>query len=119
MNVNRMVEEVGSVVDCPVELDVYSGRQQRYITYTYEDERPDMQGDNRALADTAYIQIHYFVPREYDYMADKHKIRDYLEQSGFKVTSIRSWMENKVTGFQNTRHILFETNYTEMRRKQG
>ena len=82
MNVNRIVEALSSVAGCPVELDVYSGRQQRYITYTYEDERPEMQGDNRTLADTAYIQIHYFVPREYDYMADKHKIRDYLEQSG-------------------------------------
>ena len=119
MNVNRIVEGLGSVIGCPVEPDVYSGQQKRYITYTYEDERPNMQGDNRTLADTAYIQINYFVPREYNYMADKHKIRDYLEQNGFKVTSIRSWMEDEATGFPNIRHLLFETNYTEPRRKQG
>lgn len=119
MNVNRVIEGLGSIAGCPVEPDIYSGSMRRYITYTYEDERPNMQGDNLTLADTAYIQIHYFTPREYGYMADKHKIRDYLEKNSFKVTSIRCWMEDKTTSFPNIRHLLFETNYTETRRKQG
>lgn len=118
MNLNHVIERLASVAGCPVSPDVYSGREERYITYTYEDERPDLQGDNLTLSDTAYIQVNYFVPKEYDYMADKHKIRDYLEKNGFKVTSIRSWVEGKITGHPDIRHISFETNYTETRRKK-
>ncbi len=118
MNVNDIIERLAYVVNCPVSPDVYSGNENRYITYTYEDERPDMHGDNHVLTDTAYIQVNYFVPRTYNYMADKHKIRDYLEQNGFRVTSIRSWMENDITGYPNIRRLLFETNYTETRRKK-
>ncbi|MEZ3426327.1 MAG: hypothetical protein K1W13_02835 [Lachnospiraceae bacterium] len=118
MNVSHVIEKLTGVAGCPISPDVYSGNEARYITYTYEDERPDLQGDNLTLSDTAYIQVNYFVPKEYNYMADKHKIRDYLEENGFKVTSIRSWVENDITGYPNIRRLLFETNYTETRRKK-
>lgn len=118
MDINAKIMGLGAadVANCPVEQDVYSGKANRYITFTYEDERPDARGDNRVLSDTAYVQISYYVDKTYNYMADKHKIRNYLEAQGFQVTSIRSWMERAETGYPNIRHILFETNYTEIRR---
>lgn len=117
MNVNPKILGLGDVVNCPVEPDVYSGSEDRYITFTYEDERPATHADNKSIADEAYIQISYFVPKKYDYMDDKHKIRDYLEEQGFKVTSMGCWIEDALTGYQKIRHLVFETNYTETRRK--
>lgn len=116
MNVNEKMIGLRNVVNCPVEPDSYSGNEERYITFTYEDERPDTHADNMVVTDVAYIQVSYFTPKKYDYMEDKHKIRDYLESNGFKVTSIRCWVEDATTGYQHIRHILFETNYTEIRR---
>ena len=118
MDINQKITGLGAstLINCPVEQDVYTGKETKYITFTYEDERPKLRGNNQVLGDTAYIQISYFVPKDYNYMTDKHKIRNYLEAKGFQVTSIRCWMENAVTGFQNVRHILFEANYTELRR---
>lgn len=118
MNVNEKIQKLKDVVDCDVEPDIYSGSKDRYITYTYEDERPALRGNNRTLADTAYLQISYFVPKEYDYIRDKHKIRDYLEKEGFLVTSIRGWVEDAHTGYQKIRHITFEVNYTEQRMEE-
>lgn len=117
MNINEKMKELEAVVGCDVEQDIYSGNGERYITFTYEDERPELCGDNRPLADTVYVQISYYCPKGYSYMADKHKIRDYLEKQGFKVTNIRCWLENELTGYQNIRHLIFETTYTQTRRK--
>ena len=118
MNISGLLDEIGEVVGCEIEQDIYTGNAERYATYTYEDERTDLIADNQTKADTAYIQVSYFFPLDYQYMEDKHKIRDYLESNGFKVTSIRCWVEDATTGYQHIRHLLFETNYTETRRKK-
>ncbi len=117
MNVNEKILGLQDVVNCPVEPDEYSGSKERYITFTYEDERPDVYADDKVITDEAYLQVAYFTPKSYDYMDDKHKIRDYLESQGFKVTTIRSWIEDALTGYQKIRHTVFEIYYTETRRK--
>lgn len=116
MNVNEKLQKLEMVANCDVEPDEYGGNQNRYITYTYEDERPTTYGDNKPLEDTAYLQVSFFTPKSYNYMEDKHKIRNYLEEQGFKVTSIRSWVEDARTGYEKIRHTVFEVNYTESRR---
>ena len=118
MDINQKITELSGIVDCPVSQDIYEGEKNRYITFSYEDERPVMYGDNKPKEDIAYLQISYYVPVTYSYMKDKHKIRDFLENSGFKVTSIRCWTEDALTGYQKVRHLLFEVNYTENRRKE-
>ncbi len=118
MDLSNKITGLSEVIKCPVGQDIYRGSEKRYITFTYEDELPVLNGNNTPVADTAYIQVSYYVPKDYKYMDDKHKIRDYLEEQGFKVTSIRCWMEDARTGYQNIRHLLFETNYTETRRKK-
>lgn len=117
MNVNEKILGLKEIADCPVVPDVYDGTEDRYITFTYEDERPDTRADNGVEADVSYIQIAYFVPKTYDYMNDKHRIRDYLEANGFQVTSIRSWIDADIIKEQYIRHVAFETSYLESRRK--
>lgn len=116
MNINSRITGLEEVTGCPVEADIYTGTADRYITFTWEDERPASHGDNRAVADTAYLQISYFCPSDYDYFADKHTIRDYLESWGCKV-SMRSWLEDDVIRQgSRIRRVLFEAIYTETRK---
>ena len=118
MNLNEKMVELGRKVGCEVEEGIFSQKgESRYIVFVYEDERPDTRADNGVAADIAYLQISYYTPKEYDYMNDKHIMRDYLEEQGFSVTSIRSWIEDAITGYQRIRHTVFEVNYLESRRK--
>lgn len=117
MDINSKIDGLGVIVNCEVEQDEYSGEGERYITFTYEDERSRLQADNTTKADIVYLQISYFCPKDYAYMEDKHKIRDYLEKQGFKGIVIRSWLEEAIKGVKKIRRVLFETNYTETRRK--
>lgn len=118
MDLNEIIAGIGEEVGCEVEENVYTGDGKRYATFTYEDERPEIAGDNLPVADTAYIQISYFAPKDYSYKADKRKIRDYLERNGFIVTAMRSWVESAVSGYQDTRRVLFETQITQKREQE-
>lgn len=100
----------------PVEEGKYLGDEDRYIVYVYEDEKPVYFGDDNVLADTAYIQLSFYCPKNHDYKPDKKKIRDYLEHNGFHVTSIQAWIDDKaITGTDDVRHVVFSINYTQER----
>lgn len=115
MNLNEKILGLEAVTGYPVEPDLYEGNGDKYISFTYEDERPVLNADNRPVADIAYLQINFFCPKNFNYFADKKKIRDYLESQKFKVT-IRSWLEDAMTGDEKIRRVLFEVNYTESRK---
>jgi hypothetical protein len=92
MNVNPIIlglNTVQSLANIPIEEDEYSGKEKTWITFTYEDERGTERGDNKVLADTAYIQVNFFTPRDYNYKSDKEDIKTYLEEVGI-VTSVTS-----------------------------
>lgn len=115
MNLNEKIMGLEEVTGYPVEQDLYEGNADKYITFTYEDERPVMNGDNRPVADVAYLQISFFCPKNFNYFEAKRKIRDYLESQKFKVT-IRTWLEEVMNGDEKIRRVLFEVNYTENRK---
>lgn len=92
MNVNPIIlglNTVQSLANIPIEEDEYSGKEKTWITFTYEDERGTERGDDKVLADTAYIQVNFFTPRDYNYKSDKEDIKTYLEEVGI-VTSVTS-----------------------------
>lgn len=66
----------------------------KYITYIYQDERPVLCGNNRVLADKCDIYVNLYTPPEFDYFAIKNKIRDYLEENEFVITSTASKVED-------------------------
>ena len=109
----RLQEVTGGI---PVYPDEAPAEEEKSISFVYEDERPILNGDNRPVADTVHIQLTLYTPQDMNPMDLKHKIRDYLEEQEFCVTSIQSWVEKKLTGTKRTRHTVFETNYTEPRK---
>ena len=117
MDLNEKLMGMEQATGITVFQDFAPAQEEKSITFTYEDERPVLHGNDRPVADTAYLQISLYTPEGFDYMPAKHAIRDYLEGAGFCVTSIQSWMDQNLTGTKRTRHTVFEANYTEMRKE--
>lgn len=113
MNLNPIFEELQDTLEYPVEQDMYQGRAGIYGVYSYEDERGTLYGDNRALEDTVYMRLQIYTPKNYNYMDLKHKTRDFLEQKGFIITGIRTWLESRINReSEKIRCTVIEMEYT-------
>lgn len=115
MNLNPIILGLKDVVKVPVEPDIYTGEDERFIVFTYEDERSSWKADNKVLAETVSMQISYYSPYNYDYMDDKEKIKRYLEEKGFVGIVVQSWVEDAVKGVKKMRHTVVTAEYTERR----
>lgn len=117
MDVNKEIQELGTITGLPVSPDIYSGSAEKYIVYTYTDERAVFWGDDEVLADQVTIQVNMFTPPKLNYMNLKHKIRDYLETLG-EINEISSWLETftaKNNLEQTIRHTTFNVTITKER----
>lgn len=115
MNINSLIISTLSSLGYPVKEDIYEGTGDKYIVFTYEDENPSSWGDNSVLSDTAYIQLQFICPKNFNYHTTKTQIRNLLEASGFIVTNIQSMLGSKINGAENIRQVIFEAKYTDFR----
>ena len=92
MNVNAEIQTLSSITGLDVSPDIYTGNKEKFIVYTYTDERSVLWGDDEALADQATIQVSLYTPPKIDYMILKDQIRNYLESIGM-MNEIASWLE--------------------------
>lgn len=114
MNVNPKLKVLEKVTGYPVEQDEYEGKCDKYIVFTYEDERPALHGDNKEVARVAYLMVCLFVPKSYDYFADKDKIEAELVKQGFTVESSQVWLEDARVGTEKIRRITISVNITDV-----
>lgn len=116
MNVNaNLISILSEATGFPVEPDEYDGKSDKYIIFTYTDERPEAFGDNKPIADTVYVQIQLVTPKKYNYLTMKDKIRDVLEDNDFSVTSIRSFLGDEFWGTEKIRQTVFEAEFSASR----
>lgn len=113
MNVNSKLKALENITGFPAEQDEYEGSSDKYIVFTYEDERPSFYADNKEQAETAYLMVSLFVPKNYNYFEDKKNIKTALVQQGFNVESIQTWLEDARIGTEKIRRITFSVNITE------
>lgn len=118
MNLDSLIKETLSFTGLEIEQDEYTGDEDKYIIFTYEDEKPELFSDNNVTEDTAYIQIQLITPKDFDYKALKDKIRNALEAADFFVTSIHSFLGSVYVGTEKTRQTVFEINYTAFRTEE-
>ncbi len=118
MNLNELLQSILGVTGLPVEQDLYTGKEDKYILFSYEEETPTAFGDNVPIADTAYMKIQLVTPKNFDYFCLKKQIRKQLEAAGFSVTSIRSFTGDTYMGTDQIRQTVFEANYTTFRNKE-
>lgn len=112
MNVNPLIMALKDITKLSVVPDIYEGTSDKWITFTYQDERPVFFGDNEVLDDTAYISVNLFTPKDFNYMALKETIKTYLETIGI-VTNCESYvyLENQIP----VRQTIFEVTITKDR----
>jgi hypothetical protein len=117
MNVNPLIMELKRITGLPVVPDLYvtaagEKRADKWITFTYQDERPVYFGDNSPLVDTAYMSVNLFTPAEFNYLTLKEDIKEYLESIGI-VTNCESYvyLENQIP----VRQTVFEVTISEER----
>lgn len=119
MDVNEKVKKLlGEGTGLPVEQDEYSGQENKYITFTYSDERPILHGDNRPIGDEVYLNIQLITPKDFNYMVFKHQIRNLLENADFSVASISSNLGDVYSGTEKMRQTIFEVKYMESRQEE-
>ena len=115
MNLSERLISVLGVDGLPVEQDEYTGKKEKYIIFTFEDERPESYADNHPTSDTVYIQVQLITPKNLNYFDLKNKIRSLLEGADFIVSSIRSFLGDVYMGTEKTRQTVFSVKYTEQR----
>ena len=118
MNLNEKVTDLLAATGLPVDQDEYEGKKDKYIIFTFPDERPGAYADNRPTADPVYIQVQLITPKNFNYFDLKKKIRNLLEGADFSVTSIRSFLGDTYQGTEKTRQTVFEVTYTEGRMEE-
>ena len=55
MNLNGKLKSLLEATGLPIEQDEYTGVEDKYITFTYEDESPETYADNKVTNDTVYL----------------------------------------------------------------
>lgn len=112
MNVNPLMMELKNITNLPVVPDLYEGQSDKWIVFTYHDERPVYFGDDKVLDDTAYMVVSLFTPPSFNYMSLKNDIKTYLETVGI-VTNCRSYvyLEKQIP----VRETIFEVEITKER----
>nr|DAH32514.1 MAG TPA: hypothetical protein [Caudoviricetes sp.] len=113
MNVNELIVDAGTAIGYPVEQDIYEGTSEKSITFTYEDERDSLVGDDEDMYETAYLMISMNTPKDYDYFKDKEKLKKELQKRDFNVENIQSWLEEPLKGVKKTRRTIFTVNITK------
>lgn len=104
MTVNQIIIEALKSFGIPIVPNFYEGESEEYITFNYADDRAALYADNDPVTNISYMQIHYFLPSNKDYLEDKKKMRKALHKSGFTYPGVTELVEsdNKI------RHIIFE-----------
>ena len=115
MDVNVTLKGLEEVTGLEVVQDFYEGKKDKYITFTYQDERPALMADDKPLFDQCDIYVHLYTPPGFDYHELKHRIRDYMEENDFYVT-IQSWIEDlDDQSNKKIRNTTFDCEYSDFR----
>lgn len=75
MNLNPLVLELNRVTGYPVVPDLYEGSEDKWIVFTYVDERGELYGDDKELCTTVKMYISFYCPLNHNYMSDKKLIK--------------------------------------------
>lgn len=111
MNVSKLVvDTLTPFVKSKDEVseDVYLGKEERYITFNYEDERAIQSGDNMPDLEGTWIQVHFFSPvivktGEQTVNQIKKQIRSALFNAGFSYAQITPLFDKETM----KKHIVF------------
>lgn len=115
MDLTDILMRLAVATGIPVYQDICTDEDaEKYITCVYQDERPVLCANNKVLADQCDIYVSLYTQPQFDYFELKKKIRDYLEQNEFTVSSISSGLEDDISG-DKIRRTTFDCRYAGFR----
>ncbi|MDF2537411.1 MAG: hypothetical protein K0S76_432 [Herbinix sp.] len=104
MNVNPIIKSVLEPEGLPVVPGIYTGTSDKYYTFNYEDDRAIVYANDTPQIDVASIQVHLFVPIDFNYIALKKRTRSRLFGAGFSYPVITEQDEKDT----KKKHIIFQ-----------
>lgn len=104
MNVNPIIINALKSEGLPVVPGIYTGTADKYYTFNYEDDRGEIFADDTPQIDVVSIQVHLFVPLEFNYISIKKRTRSRLFGAGFSYPSITERDETDT----KKKHIIFK-----------
>ena len=110
MNLSKEIRALGgsSLLNCDVAEDLYHGKADRYLVYTFDNEEPEVAGDNEVLIENATVQISYYVPEKYNYNTDNETIKSYLRSNDYYIESLTVMLdEADIVDDKYVRRLLF------------
>ena len=105
---NELLVDTLSGLSIDVSQDLYTGKKNKYIVFSYEDDRGELYADNKPKKNRVWMQIHLYLPNNEDYRKLKKEIRSRLFEIGFSYAQIAI---NTVETETKLRHICFRTEY--------
>ena len=112
MNLNPTLLKIGGKMNLPTAQDIYEGKEDKYITFTYEDERSGLDADDGWSETTVALQVQLITPVKYNYFPYKDQLKTLLEANGFSIERIQSWLTDSLTGTDRVRQTIFSVYYT-------
>ncbi len=109
MNVNPIIINALNPEGLPVTPGHYTGTEDKYYSFNYEDDRGVVFSDNEPQIDVASIQVHLFVPLDYNHIQLKKRTRARLFKAGFSYPVITEFIEKDT----EKRHIIFQCEIDE------
>ncbi|MBO6206850.1 MAG: hypothetical protein J6M27_15255 [Lachnospiraceae bacterium] len=118
MNLNPKLIEIGTLMGLPAAQDIYEGKADKYITFTYEDERSGLDADNGWDATTVALQVQLITPAKFNYFEYKDRLKALLEEYDFSIERIQSWLTDTLAGTDRVRQTIFSVYYTGSEKKE-
>lgn len=112
MNVNKMLLSLADVTGLSVVPDLYEGKAQKWITFSYTDERVSLYGDDEEEAVTVTLNVILYTPVAFNYFTLKKKIKRALHDLGFQLEYIQSYVQDTMDGTDRIRQTIFHVTYT-------
>lgn len=92
MNVNPQMQTLATTLGVPIYPTHAAGDLREYMVYSYDDERPDVYGDDTDLLDITVVTVSRFT--EGDPSPLKKSLRAALRALGFTITSTAEFYED-------------------------
>ena len=105
MSVNSRIIKALKPFGYPVNLDFYNGKEERYFSFNYADDRATSYADNEPVEAKAWVQIHLFLPAKENYLTLKKQVRKALFRADFSYPSVEMDVEDEI---EPVRHLIFE-----------
>ncbi len=112
MNINPLMKAVGTIMGYPCKQDLYEGKENKFIVFSYADERAAYYADNDEEEITVTITVQLITPQNYNYLSDKSKLKRTLKDQGFSVEDIQTLLDDEATGTDRARRTIYTCNYT-------